>query len=51
MKYTIEIIGTLCFWFFIAVKVAGHAFAAWSWWWVLFTPVPVLSLAVKALGL
>lgn len=37
--------------FFIAVKLGGTALAAWSWWWLLMPLVPVLSLAVKALGL
>lgn len=41
----------LCFWFFVAVKIAGTTFAAWSWWWLLCTPVPVLSLAVRHFGL
>jgi len=39
------------FWGFIAIKVAGTSFAAWSWWWILLPIVPMLSLVVKALGL
>ncbi len=39
------------FWSFVAIKVAGHTFANWSWFWILLSPVPVLSLAVKYFGL
>lgn len=42
---------TLFFWFFLAVKVGGTSLAAWSWWWVLFPPVPVLGLLVSQWGL
>ncbi len=41
----------ISFWGFIAIKVGGTSFAAWSWLWVLLPIVPMLSLPVKALGL
>lgn len=51
MKTFIAYIGTLMFWGFIAVKLAGTSFAAWSWWWLLLVIVPWLSLAVKHFAL
>jgi hypothetical protein len=50
MKFMQAVHG-LSFAFFVAVKLAGTSFAAWSWWWLLFTLVPVLSLLVKHLAL
>jgi hypothetical protein len=47
----VALLWTLSFWTFIAVKVAGHSFDAWRWWWVLMPPVPIIGLAVKFLGL
>lgn len=44
MKHLVSLFATLLFWGFIVVKVAGHTFAAWSWWWVLMPIVPWLSL-------
>lgn len=44
-------IGSFFFWFFIAVKIAGTSLSDWSWWWLLMSPVPVLSLLVKHYGL
>lgn len=44
-------IGSLVTWGFVAVKIAGTSFAAWSWWWVLLPIVPWLALAVKRFGL
>ena len=38
-------------WGFIAVKLVGVSFAAWSWWWVLLPIVPWLALLVQHLGL
>ena len=40
MKTLLGWIGTILFWGFIAVKVWGTTFAAWSWWWLLLTIVP-----------
>lgn len=51
MKHVLTIIGTLCFWSFIAIKAGGTSFAEWSWMWVLMTPVPMLSLVVKHFNL
>lgn len=51
MKHLGSFVLMLNFWFFVAVKVAGITFAAWSWWWLLMTPVPTLSLLVKYFGL
>lgn len=39
------------FWGFIAVKLCGTSFAAWSWWWVLCPIMPWMGLAVVRLGL
>lgn len=36
---------------FILVKVAGTAFATWSWLWILFPIIPVLWLILHALGM
>ena len=36
---------------FIAVKVAGTSLAAWSWWWLLLPPVPLIGALVVHLGL
>lgn len=36
---------------FIAIKLAGTSFAAWSWWWILLPIVPILSLLVRHWGL
>jgi hypothetical protein len=35
---------------FIAIKVAGAALAAWSWWWLLFPLVPVMALVLGKMG-
>lgn len=51
MKHVILIVQSVCFWGFIAIKVGGTSLAAWSWWWLLMTPVPVLSLLVTKWGL
>ena len=37
----------IVFWGFVAVKVWGVSFAAWSWWWLLLPIVPWLGLAVQ----
>lgn len=44
-------LNSIFFWGFIVVKVAGHTFALWSWWWVLLPIVPWLSLLVTRFGL
>lgn len=51
MKSATAAIHALSFWFFVAIKVAGHSFADWSWWWLLLPQVPAFSLCVRALGL
>lgn len=51
MNLRIPFIACLLFWGFIVVKVWGTAFAAWSWWRVLFTLIPWLGLAVERLHL
>lgn len=51
MKHIINLLGALMFWGFIVIKTWGTSFAAWSWWWVLFTLVPWIGLAVQRLGL
>ena len=35
---------------FIAIKVGGTALAAWSWWWLLMSAVPVFWLLLSRLG-
>lgn len=44
-------LGGLCLIFFIVVKLIGHVFATWSWWWVLLPIVPCIGLLVEWLGL
>lgn len=44
-------LGGLFFWGFIVIKVAGHIFNAWSWWWVLLPLIPFLGEAVRHFGL
>lgn len=51
MKVLIEFLGGCLFAGFIAVKLAGHAFALWSWWWLLMPLVPWLGLLVVYGGL
>ncbi len=51
MKHLISFIGSCMFFGFIAVKIAGTAFASWSWWWVLLTIVPWLALVARHSGL
>ncbi len=43
--------GCLAFWGFIGVKISGHIFAHWSWWWVLLPIIPWLGEAVRHFGL
>ncbi len=46
-----NVLYTVVFGGFIAIKLAGTSLVAWSWWWLLMPIVPVLSLAVKHFGL
>ena len=46
MKHVVGVLGGLVFWGFVAVKLWGVSFAAWSWWWVLMPLIPWLGLAV-----
>jgi hypothetical protein len=46
----IRIVGFVCLNVFVAIKVGGTALAAWSWWWLLMTPVPVFWLLLSRLG-
>lgn len=41
----------LCLLTFIAIKLAGTTLAAWSWWWILLPPVPLIGAVVVHLGL
>lgn len=50
MNRTIPFLWTLSVWVFLAIKVAGTAFAAWSWWWLLLPPIPVMALVLAKLG-
>jgi hypothetical protein len=36
---------------YILTDAGGTSFAAWSWWWVLLSPIPVVSLITGKLGL
>jgi hypothetical protein len=36
---------------FVAIKLAGHSLAAWSWWWTILPIVPLLGLIVQRFGL
>lgn len=51
MKYVVTTFWSLSFWFFVTVKVVGTSLAGWSWWWLLLSIVPDLSLVVKHFGL
>ncbi len=44
-------IWTLSVWTFIVIKVAGTSLAAWSWFWLLLPPVPIIGLWVQKVGL
>ena len=44
-------IASLLFWGFMVVKVVGHSFAHWSWWWILLPIVPWLGLLVTQFNL
>jgi hypothetical protein len=35
---------------FLVVKVGGTLLASWSWWWVLFPPIPVIVMLLNAAG-
>lgn len=49
-KTTVSFAGL--FWcLFIAIKIAGHSLAAWSWWWIFLPIVPLLGLLVQRFGL
>jgi len=41
----------LVWWWFLIVKIVGHIYAAWSWWWVLMPIVPVIGQIVLHFGL
>jgi hypothetical protein len=45
------IVYPIAFWAFLAIKVGGVSFTAWSWLWVLLPPVPLIGLLVKHWGL
>lgn len=47
MKHLTQTIAVICFWSFIAIKLAGTSLALWSWWWILLSPVPLISLLVQ----
>jgi hypothetical protein len=51
MKYAWFVIHNIALAFFVAIKVAGMTFAAWSWWWLLMPEVPVASIFVQKWGL
>ncbi len=51
MKRFAELITSLIFGGFIAIKIAGVSLAAWSWWWLLFPAVPLLGILVQRYGL
>jgi hypothetical protein len=49
--YHYNVVSMVLFWGFIVIKVSGHIFAAWSWWWVLLPIVPWIGEAVRHFGL
>jgi hypothetical protein len=51
VKHVPTILWSLSFWAFVAIKVAGTSLAAWSWWWILIPPIPVVGLFVARYGL
>lgn len=44
-------LGSLVFWGFVGIKVMGHLFAAWSWWWIFCPIIPWVGVAVDKLNL
>lgn len=46
-----QFLGSLVWWGFIIIKISGHLFAAWSWWWILLPIVPWIGVAVERAGL
>lgn len=51
MKRFTIFVNAVFFWVFLAVKIGGVSLVAWSWWWVLFPPVPVIAIFVQKAGL
>lgn len=51
MDRLIQFLWGLCLLTFIAIKLAGTSLAAWSWWWILLPPVPLIGAVVVRLGL
>jgi len=49
-KFLSSVFFGFCFWGFVIVKVWGHAFDAWRWWWLLLSFVPWVGEALKHLG-
>lgn len=43
--------GSLCFWIFVIIKVAGTSLATWSWLWLFLPFVPVIVLILKHFNL
>lgn len=46
-----QFIWAICLLVFVAIKIAGTSLAAWSWWWILLPPVPLIGAVVVHLGL
>jgi len=51
MKHAANFVLAVAFWAFIAIKLAGTSLAAWSWWWLLMPPVPLIGMWVARSGL
>jgi hypothetical protein len=51
MGHVIRYLHWLAIFAFIAIKVGGTALAAWSWWWILLSEVPILWLFLGKAGL
>ncbi len=51
MDRLVQFLWALCLLTFMAIKLAGTSLAAWSWWWILLPPVPLIGALVVRLGL
>jgi hypothetical protein len=51
MGRLVQFLWALCLLTFMAIKLAGTSLAAWSWWWILLPPVPLIGALVVRLGL
>jgi hypothetical protein len=41
----------IIWWGFVVIKLCGHSFAAWGWWWIFLPIVPWAGLLVQHFNL